>query len=122
MWSNVLMKPPACTFPECCRVQGVQKQQFVSLLGNSLRCLIAKTKIPNVVEDFLHAPRRQHSNVDQRQRSGQYQSINTAGGNAPKPAAKPLARGVQVVVPPPLPETPPRNPLAYTPCLLLYRW
>ena len=36
--------------------------------------------------------------------------MNTAGGNAPKPPAKPPARGVLVVVPPappPLPETPP---------------
>ena len=128
MSSNVLMKPPPppCTFPECFRVQGSQSSNFFSLVGHRLRCLIAKTKIPNGVEDFLNAYSQKCSNVDQRQRSAQYQSINTAGGNAPKPAAKPPARGVPSVVPPAPPppplslETPPQDPLPYTPCLLLH--
>ena len=28
MWSNVLMKPPACTFPECCHIKGLQSSNF----------------------------------------------------------------------------------------------
>ena len=120
----------------------VTEQQFLSLvrhrlqcpiaktkipIRHRLRCLIAKTKIPNGVEDFLNAYSQKRSNVDSRQRSAQYQSIHTAGGNAPKPAAKPPARGVPVVVPPAPPPPPPRPPppqnhLPYTPCLLLYRW
>ena len=35
----------------------VTEQQFLSLVPHSLRCLIAKTKIPNGVEDFLNAYR-----------------------------------------------------------------
>ena len=104
----------------------VTEPQFLSLVRHSLRCLIAKTEIPNGVEDFLNAYSQKCSNVDQRQQSAQCQSINTAGGNAPKPAAKPPARGVPVLVPPapppPSPETFPQNPLPYTPCLLLHRW
>ena len=33
----------------------VTEQQFLSLVRHSLWCLIAKTKIPNGVEDFLNA-------------------------------------------------------------------
>ena len=90
----------------------VIEQQLLSLVRHSLRCLIAKTKIRHGVEDFLNAYSQKRSNVDQRQRSAHYQSINTASGNAPKPAAKPPARGVPVVVPepPPSPETPPKPP------------
>ena len=89
----------------------VTKQQFLSLVRHGLRCLIAKTKIPNGVEDFLNAYSQKRSNVDERKRSAHYQSINTAGGNAPKPAAKPQAHGVPVVVPPaPPPPPPPRPP------------
>ena len=100
----------------------VTEQQLLSLVRHSLRCRIAKTKMPNGVEDFLNVYSQKRSNVDQRQRSAQYQRIKTAGGNAPKPAAKPLAHGVPVVVPPappPSPENPPEKPLPYTPCLLL---
>ena len=69
---------------------------------------------------FLNAYSQKRSNVDQRQRSAHYHSINTAGGNAPKPAAKPPARGVPVVVPaapppPPPPPRPPPQPLALHP-------
>ena len=28
VWSNVLMKPPACNFRECRRVQGLQSNNF----------------------------------------------------------------------------------------------
>ena len=105
-------------FPGVLSRKRVTEQQFLSLVWHSLRCLIAKTKIPNGVEDFLHAYSQRRSNVDQRQRSAHYQSINTAGGNAPKTAAKPAARAVPVVVPqappppppPPHPETPPPKP------------
>ena len=104
----------------------VTKEQFLSLVRHSLRCLIAKTNIPKGVEDFLNAYGHKRSNVDQRQRSAQYQSINTAGDYAPKLAAKPPARGVPVVVLPvpplPLHRDPPQNPLPYNPCLLLYRY
>ena len=106
-------------------VARVTEQEFLSLVRHSLRCLIVKTEIPNGVEDFLNAYSEKRSNVDQRQRSAHYRSINTAVGNAPKPAAKPPARGVPVVVPPAPPSPPrplPQNPLPYTPCLLLYRW
>ena len=103
----------------------VTEQQFLSLVRHSLRCLIAKTKISNGVEDFLNAYIQKRPNVDQRQRSAQYRSINTADDNAPKPAAKPPARGVPVVIlsaPPPSTDIPPQTPLPYTPCVLLYRW
>ena len=92
----------------------VTKQQFLSLVPHSLRCLIAKTKIPNAVEDFLNAYRKKRCNFDERQQSAHYQSINTTGGNAPKPVAKPPACGVPVVVPP-APAPPPRPP-PQTPC------
>ena len=113
---------PRMHFPEVLSRTKVTEQQFLSLVRHSLRCLIAKSTIPNGVEDFLNAFRQKRSNVDQRQRSAQYQSINTAGGNTPKPAAKPPARGVPVVVPPasppPLPETPPPpQPAALHPML-----
>ena len=92
----------------------VTEQQFLSLVRHCLRCLIAKTEIRNGVEDFLNAYSQNRSIVDETQRSAHYQSINTAGGNAPKPAAKPPTRGVPVVgppVPPPFPETaPPKTP------------
>ena len=121
-----LDEAPCMHFPGVLSRRRVTKQQFLSLVRHSLRCLIAKTKIPNGVQDFVNAYSQKHSNVDQRQQSAQYQSINTAGGNAPKPAAKLAARGVPVAVPPapPLPRDPPPplNPLSYTPCLLLHRW
>ena len=44
----------------------VTEQQFLSLVRHSLRCRIAKTKIPNGVEDFLNAYSQKRSNVDQR--------------------------------------------------------
>ena len=40
------------------------KQQFLSPVRHSLRCPIAKTKIPNGVEDFLNAYSQKRSNVD----------------------------------------------------------
>ena len=113
MWSNVLMKPPRMHFLGVLSRTRVTEVQFLSLVRHSLRCLIAKTKIPNGIEDFLNAYSQKCSNVDQRQRSAQYQSINTAVGDAPKPAAKPVARGVPVVVPPAPP--PPPNPPALHP-------
>ena len=85
----------------------VIEQQFLSLVRHSLRCLIAKTKMPNGIQDFLNAYSPKRSNVDQRQRSAHYQSINTAGGNAPKPAANPPGRGVPVPLPPDPPPKPP---------------
>ena len=99
-------------FPGVLSRTRVTEQQFLSLVRHSLRYLIAKTKIPNGVEDFVNAYNQKSSNVDQRQRSAHYQSINTAGGNAPKPAAKPPARGVPVVVPPSplLQDPPPKTP------------
>ena len=105
----------------------VKKQQFLSLVRHSLRCLIAKTKIPNGVEDFVNAYSQKRSNVDQRKRSAHYQSINIARGNAPKPTAKPpacmqCAVGRPLSPPPPLPPDPPQSPPPSTPCLLLYRW
>ena len=45
----------------------VIEKQFLSLVRHSLRCLIAKTKILNGVEDFLNAHGQKRSNVDQRQ-------------------------------------------------------
>ena len=106
-----LDEAPRMQFPGVLSRTRVTEQQFLSLVRHSLRCLIAKTKIPNGVEDFLDAYSQKRSNVDQRQRSAHHQSINTAGGNAPKPATKPPTRGVPVVVPPapppPSPETPP---------------
>ena len=105
-------------FPGVLSRKRVTEQQFLSLVWHSLRCLIAKTKIPNGVEDFLHAYSQRRSNVDQRQRSAHYQSINTAGGNAPKTAAKPAARAVPVVVPqgpPAHPRDPPPKPPALHP-------
>ena len=106
---------PRMHFPGVLSRTRVPEQQFLSLVPHSLRCLIAKTKISNGVEDFLNAYVEKRSNVDQRQRSAHYQIINTAGGNAPKPAAKPPARGVPVVVPPAPPA--PRDPLPKPPTL-----
>ena len=103
----------------------VTEQQFLSSGRHSLRCLIAKTKIRNGVEDFLNAYSQNRSNVDQRRRSAHYHSINTAPKPAAKPAAKPPARGMPVVVPPappPPPQTPPQNLPPSDPCLLLYWW
>ena len=121
-----LDEAPRMQFPGVLSRTRVIEEQFLSFVRHSLRCLIAKTKIPNGVEDFLNACNQKRSNVDQRQRSAHYQSINTAGGNAPKPAAKPPAHGVPVVVPPapptPPPRPPPPNPSPSTPCMLLYRW
>ena len=108
-----LDEAPRMHFPGVLSRTRVTEGQFSSLVRHSLRCLIAKTKIPNGVEDGLNAYGQKRSNVDQRQRSAHYKSINTAGGNTPKPAAKPPARGVPVVVPqppPPSPETPPKPP------------
>ena len=113
---------PRMHFPGVLSRTRVTEQQNLSLVRHRLRYLIAKTKIPNGVEDFLNAYSQKRSNVDQRQQSAHYQSINTASGNAPKPAAKPPARGVPVVVPPAPPRPPPKNSPPYTPCLLLYRW
>ena len=89
---------PRMHFPGVLSRTRVTEEQFLSLVRHSLRCLIAKTKIPNGVEDFLNAYIQKRSNVDHRQRSAQYQSTNTAADHAPKPAAKPPARGVPVVV------------------------
>ena len=95
-------------FPGVLSRTRVTEQHFLSLVRHSLRCVIAKTKIPNGVGDFLNACSQKRSNVDRRQRSAHDQSINTAGGSAPKPAAKPPARGVPVVAPPPPSHEPPR--------------
>ena len=112
-----LDEAPGMHFPGVLSRTRVTEPQFLSLVRHSLRCLIAKTKIPNGVEDFLNAYSQKCSNVDQRQQSAQCQSINTAGGNAPKPAAKPPARGVPVLVPPaPPPPPPPQRPPPETPC------
>ena len=107
-----LDEAPRMQFPGVLSRTRVTERQFLSLVRHSLRCLIAKTKIPNGVEDFLNAYSQKRSNVDQRQRSAHYHSINTAPKLAAKPAAKPPARGVPVVVPkpPPLPDPPPKNP------------
>ena len=114
-----LDEAPNMHFPGVLSRTRVTEQQFLSIVRHSLRCLIAKTKIPNCMEDFLNAYSQRRSNVDQRQRSAHYQSINTAGGNAPKTAAKPAARAVPVVVPqappPPLPRDPPPKPPALHP-------
>ena len=127
-----LDEAPGMHFPGVLSRTRITDRQFLSLVRHSLRCLIAKTKMPNGVEDFLNAYNQKRSNastlqcsVDQRQRSAQYHSINTAGGNASKPAAEPAARDLTVVVPPappPPPRPPPKKTLPYTPCLLLYRW
>ena len=116
---------PRMQFPGVLSRTRVTEQQFLSLVRHSLRCLIAKTKIPNGVEDFLNAYSQKRSNVDQRQRSAHYQSINTAPKPAAKPAAKPPVRGVpwsSPQPPPPPSQTPPQNPPPSSPCLLLYRW
>ena len=115
-----LDEAPCMQFPGVLSRTRVTEQQFLSLVRHSLRCLIAKTKIPNGAEDFLNAYSQKRSNVDQRQRSAHYQSINTAPKPVAKPGAKPPARGVPVVVPPP--PSPARPPPPKTPCLLLYRW
>ena len=105
---------PRMQFPGMLSRTRVTEQQFLSLVRHSLRCRIAKTIIPNVVEDFFNAYSEKRSNVDQRQRSAHYQSINTAPKPAAKPAAKPPTRGVPVVVPPAppplLPDPPPKPP------------
>ena len=121
-----LDEAPRMHFPGLLLRTSVAEPQFLSLVRHSLRCLIAKTKVPNGVEDFLNAYSQKRSHVDQRRRSAQYQSINTASGNASKTAAKPPARGVPSVVPlaphpPPRPPPPRQNHLPCTPCLLLYR-
>ena len=105
-----LDEAPRMHFPGVLLRTRVTEQQFLSLVRHSLHSPIAKTKIPNGVENFLNAYSQKRSNVDQRQRSAHYESNNTAGGNAPKPSFKSPARGVPVVVPPappPSPETPP---------------
>ena len=106
-----LDEAPCMHFPGVLSRTRVTEQQLFSLVWRSLLCLIAKIKIPNGVEDFLNAYSQKRSNVDQRQRSAHYQGINTDGGNSPKPAAKPLARSVPVIVPltPPSPQTPPKK-------------
>ena len=107
---------PRMQFPGTLSRTRVTEQQFLSLVWNSLRCLIAKTNLPNGFEDFVNAYNQKRSNVDERQRSAHYQSINRAGGNAPNQAAKPPARGVPVVVPP-APPPPPRPPPPKPPAL-----
>ena len=105
-----LDEAPRMQFPGVLSRTRVTEQQFLSLVRHSLRCLIAKTKIPTGVEDFLNAYSKKRSNVYQRQRSAQYQSINTAPKLAAKPAAEPPVRSVPVVVPPAPPPPPPRTP------------
>ena len=105
-----LDEAPRTQFPGVLSRTRVAEQQVLSLVRHSLLCLIANTKIRNGVEDFLNAYSQKRSNVDEKQRSAQYQSVNTAGGNAPKPAAKPLVRGVPVVVPPAPPPPLRRDP------------
>ena len=105
-----LDEAPRMQFPGVLSRTRVTEQQFLSVVRHSLRCLIAKTKIPNGVEDFQNAYSQKRSNVDEGQRSAHYQSINTAPKPAAKPAAKPPARGVPVVVPPAPPPPPPRPP------------
>ena len=50
-----LDEAPCMHFPGVLSRTRVTEQQFLSLVPHSLRCLIAKTKIPNGVEDFLNA-------------------------------------------------------------------
>ena len=50
-----LDEAPRMHFPGVLSRTRVTEQQFWSLVGHSLRCLIAQTKIPNGVEDFLNA-------------------------------------------------------------------
>ena len=64
-----LDEAPRMHFPGVLSHTGVTEQQFLSLVRHSLRCLIAKIKIPNGVEDFLNAYSHKRSNVHQRQRS-----------------------------------------------------
>ena len=101
-----LDKAPRMQFPGVLSRTGVTEQQFLSLVRHSLRCLIARTKIPNGVDDFLNTYSQKRSNVDQRQRSAPYESISTA----PKPAAKPAAKPPRAVCrwssPPPPSHTP----------------
>ena len=105
-----LDEAPRMQFPGVLSRTRVTEQQFLSLVRHSLRCLIAKTKIPNGVDDDLNAYSQKRSNVDHRQRSAHYQSINTAPKQAAKPAAKTPARGVPVVAPPAPPPPPPSPP------------
>ena len=101
---------PRMHFPGVLSRTRITEQQFLSVVRHSLRCPIAKTKIPNGVEDFLNAYSQKRSNVDRRQRSAHYHSINTAPKLVAKPAAKPPARcagGRSPSPPPPSSQTPP---------------
>ena len=62
-----LDEAPRMQFPGVLSRTRVTEQQFFSLVRHSLQCLIAKTKIPNGVEDFPNAHNRKRSNVEQRQ-------------------------------------------------------
>ena len=120
-----LDEAPRMQFPGVLSRTTVTEQQFLRLVRRSLQCLIAKTKIPNGVEDFLNAYSQKHSNVDQRQRSAHYRSINRAPKPAAKPTAKPPARcagGRPPSPPPPSFHPPSQNPPPSTPCLLLHGW
>ena len=64
-----LDEAPRMQFPGVLSCTRVREQQLLSLVRHSLRCLIANTKIPNGVEDFVNALSQKRSNVDQRQRS-----------------------------------------------------
>ena len=109
-----LDEAPRMHFPGVLSPTRVTEQQFLSLVRHSLWCLIAKTKIPNGVEEFLTAYSQKRSNGHHRQQSPHYQSINTAGGNAPKPTRQtPSARcggGGPPTPPPPFPRGPPTPP------------
>ena len=59
-----LYEAPRMQFPGVLSRTRVTEQQFFSLVRHSLLCLIAKTTIPNGVEDFLNAYSQKRSNVD----------------------------------------------------------
>ena len=62
-----LDEAPRMQFPGVLSRTRVTEQQFLSLVRHSLRCLIANTKIPNGIEDFMNAYSQKRPNVDQKQ-------------------------------------------------------
>ena len=71
-----LEEAPAMRFPGVLFCTKVQEQEFAKLVRHSLRYVIARTQIPNGVQDFLNAYAQKRSDMDLRHRNVRYQNIN----------------------------------------------
>ena len=109
-------------FPEVLSHTKIKDQDFAKLLRHSLRCLIARTQIPNGVEDFLNTYAQKRSDVDQRQCHVGYPNINTVGANAPKAPPKQARCARRAPAPPPPPRSTPPQCLHVHLLMILIMW